>query len=76
MSSKYHSRHQEFNKETCVKNAGGNQFDLIIMAAQRAREIKMGNSHSMKMEHHHGVMTALLEIQAGKADFEFFKKIK
>ena len=74
--NKYHSRHQEFNKEICVKNAGGNQFELIIMAAQRAREIKMGNSHSTKMEHHHGVLTALLEIQEGKVDQEYFKKIK
>ena len=76
MSSKYHSRHSEFNKEQCVKNAGGNQFDMIIMAAQRAREIKSGNSHSVHMEHHHGVLTALLEIQNGKADQEFYKKIK
>lgn len=76
MSSKYHSRHQEFNKETCVKNAGGNQFELIIMAAQRAREIRGQNQHSNKMEHHHGVMTALLEIQGGKVDHEYYKKIK
>ena len=76
MSSKYHSRHQDFNKEACVKNAGGNQFDLIIMATQRAREIKMGNSHSTKMEHHHGVMSALLEIQAGKVDPDWEKKIR
>jgi DNA-directed RNA polymerase subunit K/omega len=74
--SKYHSRHQEFNKETCVKNAGGNQFDLIIMGSQRAREIKAGNSHSNKMEHRHGVMTALLEIQSGQIDREYWKKIK
>ena len=76
MSSKYHSRHSEFNKELCVKNAGGNQFDMIIMASQRAREIKSQNQHSIHMEHHHGVLTALLEIQSGKADQEFYKKIK
>jgi DNA-directed RNA polymerase omega subunit len=75
-SNKYHSRHSEFNKETCVKNAGGNQFDLIIMASQRAREIKMGNSHSNKMEHHHGVMTALLEIQSGKVEENWEHKIR
>jgi DNA-directed RNA polymerase omega subunit len=74
--SKYNSRHQEFNKEICVKNAGGNQFDLIIMGAQRAREIRGQNQHSTKMEHHHGVLTALLEIQSGKVDEEYFKKIK
>lgn len=76
MSSKYHSRHEHLNVEQCVKNSGGNKFDLIIMAAQRAREIKAGNSHSTKMEHHHGVLTALLEIQGGKVDQDYYKKIK
>jgi DNA-directed RNA polymerase omega subunit len=76
MSSKYHSRHLEFDKELCTKNAGGNQFDLIIMAAQRAREIKMGNSHSTKMEYHHGVLTALLEVQEGKVDQDWYKKVR
>lgn len=76
MGSKYHSRHEQLDVEKCVKQSGGNKFDLIIMAAQRAREIKMGNSHSTKMEHHHGVVTALLEIQSGKVDEEYYKKIK
>ena len=49
---------------------------MIIMASQRAREIKSQNQHSIHMEHHHGVLTALLEIQSGKADQEFYKKIK
>jgi len=74
--SKYHSRHEHLDVEKCVKESGGNKFELIIMAAQRAREIKAGNSHSIHMEHHHGVMTALLEIQHGKVDQEYYKKIK
>jgi len=76
MSSKYHSRHEQLDVEKCVRQSGNNRFDLIIMASQRAREIKMGNSHSMKMEHHHGVITALLEIQGGNVDQEYYKKIK
>ena len=74
--SKYNSRGTQIDKEKCVRNAGGNQFDLIIMAAQRGREIRAGNSHSTKMEHHHGVVTALLEIRNGKVDTEYFKKIR
>lgn len=74
--AEYHSRHIEFDKQLCTKQAGGNQFDLVIMAAQRAREIKMGNKHSNKMEHHHAVLTALLEIQNGKVDHEYYKKIQ
>jgi DNA-directed RNA polymerase omega subunit len=76
MSTKYISRGEQLDKEKCVKQSGGNQFELIIMAAQRAREIRSQNQHSNKMEHHHGVVTALLEIQSGKVDTEYFKKIK
>ena len=75
-SNKYHSRHEQLDVEKCVKQAGGNKFELIIMAAQRGREIKSQNQNSIHMEHHHGVVTALLEIQGGKVDQEYFKKIK
>lgn len=76
MGSKYHSRHEQLDVEKCVEKSGGNKFDLIIMASQRAREIKSQNQHSVHMEHHHGVVTALLEIQSGKVDHEYYKKIK
>jgi DNA-directed RNA polymerase omega subunit len=76
MSTKYLSRGEQIDKEKCVKQSGGNQFELIIMAAQRAREIRSQNQHSNKVEHQHGVVSALLEIQSGKVDTEYFKKIK
>ena len=76
MSTKYTSRGEQLDKEKCVRESGGNQFELIIMAAQRAREIRSQNQHSNKMEHNHGVVTALLEIQNGKVDTEYYKKIK
>lgn len=75
-SNKYHSRHEQLDVEKCVRQSGGNKFDLILMASQRGREIKSQNQHSIHMEHHHGVITALLEIQGGKVDWEYFKKIK
>ena len=63
MGSKYHSRHEQLDVEKCVKQSGGNRFDLIIAASHRARQIKTQNQNSTHMEHHHGVLTALLEIQ-------------
>jgi DNA-directed RNA polymerase omega subunit len=76
MSSKYHSRHEQLDVEKCVKQSGGNKFDLIIMAANRGREIKQQNQHSKHMEHHHGVVTALLEIQSGTVDPNWCNKVK
>lgn len=76
MGSKYHSRHEQLDVEKCVKQSGGNRFDLILMASQRGRAIKNQNQHSVHMEHHHGVVTALLEIQDGKVDTDWATKTK
>ena len=46
------------------------------MATQRAREIKQRNQHSMKVEHLHGVVTALLEIQDGNVEENWERKIR
>lgn len=72
----YISRGASIDTEKCVSEAGGNRFELVIMASQRAREIKQRNQHSIKHEHLHGVVTALLEIQDGNVDKEYYKKIK
>jgi len=74
--SKYNSRGEQLDVEKCVKLSGGNKFDLIIMAAIRGREIRSQNQHSTKMEHHHSVVTALLEIQNGKNPEDWQKKVK
>jgi DNA-directed RNA polymerase omega subunit len=72
----YISRGASIDTEKCVKESGGNRFDLIIMATQRAREIKQRNQHSMKEEHLHGVVTALLEIQDGNVEENWERKIR
>lgn len=72
----YISRGALIDTEKCVAEAGGNRFDLVIMASQRAREIKQRNQHSVKHEHLHGVVTALLEIQDGDVDPNWKQKIR
>ena len=49
----------------CAVNAGG-RFNLVLLAAQRARQIARNNRGSDKFEHIHPAVTALLEIQEGK----------
>ena len=70
------SRGPLIDTDLCVENAGGNRFNLVIMAAARAREIKRQHFSSMKHEHIHSAVTALLEFQAGKYDKEYLKRIK
>jgi DNA-directed RNA polymerase omega subunit len=76
MKSKSDSRGSLVDKEKCVRDAGGNQFDLVIIAATRAREIKQHNKHSRLEEHLHGPVTALLEVQSGKINTEYWRQVK
>jgi DNA-directed RNA polymerase subunit omega len=53
----------------------GNRFDLILVAAIRARELK--NGHSPKVNSTDGsIVTALQEIEAGHIKRDYLKKIK
>jgi DNA-directed RNA polymerase subunit K/omega len=70
------SRGSQIDTEKVIRTTGHGRFDMIIQATQRAREIKQQNRHSTKIEHIHGTVTALLEIQSGKVDQDYALKIK
>jgi DNA-directed RNA polymerase omega subunit len=69
------SRGPKIDTESCVENIG-NRFNLVLVAATRAREIKRSHSTSDKREHIHSNVTALLEIQEGKIGKEYLKRVK
>ena len=55
-------------------NQVGNRFDLILIAAQRVRELKKG--HRAKLTTKAGaVVTALEEIEAGLVGRDYLKRI-
>lgn len=62
--------------EKCVENAGGNRFDLVIMASARAREIRRQHASSHKFEHLHSPVTALKEFEDGTLDRTYINKVK
>lgn len=64
------SRHPELNLEKCVANAGGNKYELILIAAIRAREL--AKSHGGRKEYSSPGISALLEIQDGKVDSDMY----
>jgi DNA-directed RNA polymerase omega subunit len=70
------SRGPSLNLDKCVENAGGNRFNLVLIATARAREIRRQHSTSDKREHVHSTVTALLEIQEGKIGREYLKRVK
>jgi len=70
------SRGTLLDNEQCVENVGGNRFNLVLIAAERSREIKRQNKDSDKREHVYSAITALGEIQEGKIGEDYLKKLK
>lgn len=71
------SRGTGINTELCTEMAGGNKFDLVLIASERAREIRRQNKESDKREHVHSIVTALEEIQEGKVDpLKYLMRVK
>ena len=73
---KVDSRVGELDNDKIVESSGGNRFTLVIMAAARSREIRRQNKDSLKFEHIHSNVTALLEFQNGTYGADYINKIK
>jgi DNA-directed RNA polymerase subunit K/omega len=59
------SRNLQIDLENCVKNVGNYRYNLILIAAERLRELKKQNRSGDKMI---TAIDALLDIQEGKID--------
>ena len=75
MKPKILSRGTEIDTQKCVELSGGGRFDMVILAAARAREIRRQNKDSDTREHVYPIVTALLEIQEGKLTYDYMKKV-
>ena len=70
---------KDINVEKCVENVGGSQFNLILLAAKRAREISnkrnlvMRNDSTVKYENR-PTTEALYEIENGDITLEHLFK--
>jgi DNA-directed RNA polymerase subunit K/omega len=62
--------------QKCVAGAGNSRYDMCIMAAARAREIRHTHRTSQQPEHQRPIITALLELQNGEFDTDIINKIK
>lgn len=73
---KNESRGPSLDMQKCTKNVGDNRFNLILIAACRARELKKSIS-ALDENYMPPTVTALLEIQEGKIDpKKYLLKIK
>jgi DNA-directed RNA polymerase subunit omega len=51
----------------------GNRYNLVLVAAQRMRELARGSRPRVASRYGHGV-TAMLEIEQGKVGIEYLQK--
>ena len=76
MNKTGNSRGPEIDIDKCVTNVGSNRFDMVIVAAERAREIKRQHSESDRREHIYPQITALLDIQSGEVGKDYLKRFR
>lgn len=69
------SRGPSIDTEKCVAQIG-NLFDMVLIGAVRAREIRRQQGHSTQRKHIFPVVTALEDIQSGKVDKSYILRVK
>ena len=68
------SRGPEIDTELCTRRVGNARFNLVIIAAERLREMRRQNKHSDK---YITPVEALLDIQEGNVDpQEYLEKVR
>jgi DNA-directed RNA polymerase subunit omega len=75
MKLKTLSRGTDIDTNLCVSNIG-NRYDLVIVAAARARELARRHRVNERPEQLNAPVTALLEIQNGKVGREYMKRVR
>lgn len=68
VKKKIDSRHLQLDLEKCVQQVGNLRYDMVLVAAERLRELKKQHRHGA----HQSTIDALLEVQRGEIDFEAY----
>jgi DNA-directed RNA polymerase subunit K/omega len=69
------SRGPSIDTEKCVEQAGGNRFDLVLIASVRAKELSRRHRQSELTTPLHSPVSALLDIQAGKIGPQYLRRV-
>ena len=75
MKARILSRGPEIDMEKCVAQAGGGRYDMVLIGAQRLRELK--RVHREDTNRYVTCVDALHEIQAGQVSLvDYLAKVK
>lgn len=75
MTNKKTSRGPRLDTNVCAELIG-NKFNLVLIAAVRARELAKAHKNAERTEQLNAPVTALLEVQEGKIGKEYLKKVR
>jgi DNA-directed RNA polymerase subunit K/omega len=70
------SRGPQVDTEKCVVQAGGNRFDLVLIATVRARELSRRHKAAGLTTQVNSPVSALLDMQEGKIGREYLKRVE
>lgn len=74
MKPRIASRGPQIDTEACVHQAGGGRYDLVLIGAQRLRELKRQHRETGRYV---TPVDALIEIQAGQVNLaDYLAKVK
>jgi len=75
MKPRIESRGPTIDMEKCVRQAGGGRYDMVLIGAQRLRELK--RVHRGDTSRYVTCVDALLEVQAGQVDLaDYLAKVQ
>jgi hypothetical protein len=75
MKARIASRGPEIDMEKCVQQAGGGRYDMVLIGAQRLRELK--RVHREDTSRYVTCVDALAEIEAGQVSLiDYLAKVK
>jgi DNA-directed RNA polymerase subunit K/omega len=70
------SRGPEVDMEQCLQQAGGNRYEMIIIASQRAREIARKHRVDERKDAPYPVVNALKQLESKEYGREYLLKVK
>ena len=75
MKPRIASRGPDIDMEACVRQAGGGRYDMVLIGAQRLRELK--RIHREDTTRYVTPVDALMEVQGGQVNLEdYLAKVK
>jgi len=75
MKSRIASRGPQIDMEKCVQQAGGGRYDMVLIGAQRLRELK--RQHRTNTDRYVTCVDALMEVQAGQVNLaDYLAKVQ